>query len=88
MNNKRIQIRHANGKYYLLDMEQDGLNYKIPPVLNESAVYIYNSLENEKTVEEIALDMSNRFGITVEEAAADINEFIKQMEEKGIIRKD
>lgn len=88
MNNKHIQIRHASGKYYLLDMEQDGLNYKIPPALNESAVYIYKSLENGKTVERIASDMSDRFGITVEEATGDINEFIKQMKEKGIIRED
>ena len=86
MSKNNYQIRHAGGHYWLLDMDQDGLNYKAPPAMNESGMYIYRRLEENKSVEEIIDDMCNDFKICKEEAAVDVDEFIRQMVKKGIIR--
>jgi len=86
MNNKSWQIRHAGGNYWLLDMEQDGLEYKFPMSLNDSGMFIYQRLADGKSVEEIADEMSSSFVISKEEAAADVKDFVKQMVKKGIIR--
>lgn len=83
---KKYQIRHAGGRYWLLDMEQSGLNYKASLSLNESAGFIYERLVQGKDVWQIAEDMSVNFGIGKKEAIADIDEFIRQMVKKGIIR--
>ena len=41
MQKNRYQLRCAAGKYWLLDMEQDGETYRPPLMLNESGAYIF-----------------------------------------------
>lgn len=86
MNEKQYQIRYAGGSYWLLDMDQDGLNYKIPPSLNETGMYIYTKLHDGMSTELIAEQMHDEFGISNEQALGDIKVFIDSMIQKGIIR--
>ena len=37
---RRYQLRHAAGRYWLLDMQQEGLVYHKPIELNECAAFI------------------------------------------------
>lgn len=41
MQKNKYQLRCAAGKYWLLDMEQDGEPYRPPLMLNESGAYIF-----------------------------------------------
>ncbi len=88
MGDNRIQIRHAAGSYWLLDMEQDGFHYNNPPALNESGIYIYQLLCEGKTIRQIAGQMKDEFGISEEQAMEDAAAFAAQMKEKGIIREE
>lgn len=40
MQKNRYQLRCAAGKYWLLDMEQDGETYRPPLMLNERGLYL------------------------------------------------
>lgn len=81
----KYQVRYAGGNYWLLDMEQNGLNYKIPPALNETGIYIYRKLCEGQSAAIIAQNLHEDFDIEVDEALEDVKFFIDDMIEKGIL---
>lgn len=74
------QLRKAAGTYWLLDMAQSGPAYKKPVPLNESGARIWQMLEKGKKPEQIAEIFAKDYGITCEEASADVHQFMKQLE--------
>lgn len=82
---KRYQLRYAAGLYWLLDMEQTGEIYKRPVTMNECGAYIWQNYIESVSEEEIADMLHTRYGISGEEALADIREFIKQLQKQGIL---
>lgn len=86
MNKKVYQIRYAAGMWWLIDVNQNGFDYKSPQSLNDTGMYIYIRLSEGKSVSRIAEDMNKDFGISVVDAIKDIKEFIGIMDEKGILR--
>lgn len=81
----KYQVRYAGGNYWLLDMEQNGLNYKIPPALNETGIYIYRKLCEGQSAAIIAQNLHEDFDIEVDEALEDVKFFIDDMIKKGIL---
>ena len=71
MQKNRYQLRCAAGKYWLLDMEQDGETYRPPLMLNESGAYIFRQYMAGNTADKIA--------------ETDVMQFIRQMELQGIL---
>ena len=82
--NKRYQLRHAAGRYWLLDMEQEGLIYKKPIELNECAALIWKLLEQGKTRDEIAEEIHEEYGISIEQAREDTKQLIVCLREQGL----
>jgi hypothetical protein len=69
------QLRRAAGKYWLLDMQQQGFDYHSPICLNESGAYLWQLYQTGCTREEIAGQLSREFGLGWEEALQDTNDF-------------
>ncbi len=80
----RYQLRYAAGIYWLLDMEQPGVPYQKPLPMNETGAEIWNMLVQEMTVEDMARCMSQRHGVTEEEAKQDIQQFSEQLRQYHI----
>ena len=51
---RHYQLRHAAGRYWLLDMQQEGLDYRKPVVLNECAAFIWKRNDQGEPQEQIA----------------------------------
>lgn len=85
MQKKKYQIRKALGMYWILDMEADGLNYRTPPCLNETGLYIWKKAAEGKTQEAIAADLSRDFGVGKEEAIVDVRYFLDAMKQSDIL---
>lgn len=85
MQKNRYQLRCAAGKYWLLDMEQDGRQYRPPLMLNESGAYIFKQHMAGRTADEIAENLAGAYGSSVEDMRADVMQFIRQMELQGIL---
>ncbi|MCM1568699.1 MAG: PqqD family protein [Roseburia sp.] len=81
-NADRYQLRYAAGQYWLLDMEQDGDCYREPICMNESGAFILEQyfLLGERTA--VAQQMHERYGISVEQALADVEEFLQKLKEQ------
>ena len=80
----RYQIRKAAGQYWLLDMEQSGVNRLEYVILNESGAYIWELYERLQSETDVAVEMHKEFGLSEEEALADVRQFLKQLKEQGV----
>lgn len=80
---KRTVLRYAAGAYWLLDMEQKGLDYHRPVMLNECGACIWKRYNAGDTEPEIAEWMKNEYGISPEQARDDVSSFMEQMRKQG-----
>lgn len=53
--------------------------------LNNVATAVWNHLETEKTVHELAQTLTGEFDISVEDCQKELLEFLPDLEEKGLI---
>ena len=85
MNGKeRYQMRHAAGQYWLLDMEQKPGKYKAPLALNETGAMILENFWEQGNPEAAAKALSEEYEIGMDEALADVTEFLGQLKRQGI----
>ncbi len=81
----RYQLRRAAGVYWLLDMEQDGLVCERPVMLNECGAFLWQAFRDGKTREAIVRELCGTYEISPERAKADVERFIGQLKEQGIL---
>lgn len=53
--------------------------------LNNVATAVWNHLETEKTVDELAQALTTEFDISVDECRKELLEFLPELDEKGLI---
>ena len=82
---KSYQLRHAAGRYWLLDMQQDGLVYHKPIELNECAAFIWEMCVRRRTQEAIASELQKHYGISMRQERKDTELFIMRLREQGLI---
>ena len=80
----RYQIREAAGRFWLIDMEQSAGAYCPPVGMNESGAIILKSFLETGDVKQCALKLQEEFGIEVQEAEEDAEDFLRQLRAKGI----
>lgn len=86
--NTRYMLRKAAGSYWLLDMEQDGKQYKEPLELNESGAKIWELAYEGKSESAIAEYITEQYGIELAEAKEDVRQFLAGLEVVGIAIRD
>ena len=64
--NLKYQLRCAAGQYYLLNMEQRGIPYERPLVLNSIGAEMWQELIQGKTTEQIADNLGTKYNIEKE----------------------
>lgn len=82
---ERYQLRKAAGLYWLLDMEQGGADWREPVAVNESGAYIWGKYQHLGSETAVAEELGREMGLPVQEALADVREFLGQLEEQGIV---
>lgn len=81
---ERYQLRYAAGIYWLLDMEQSGVEYKRPVPMNECGAYIWKQLQEKRTRKEILEKICKRYEIDRQQADEDIGTFMEQLRQSQI----
>ncbi len=79
------QLRYAAGQYYLLHMEQKGISYEQPLVLNSMGAEIWAELVQGKSVEQIAEALGQKYNIETEQIRADVLQFYNQLEKYNVL---
>ena len=78
------QLREAGGFYWLIDMSQSGKEYRQPLRLNETGALLLTGCYEGKTAKELAGELSERYGLPVEEMKKDVDVFLAQLVANGI----
>ena len=82
---KNYQLRQAAGEYWLIRMDQQRFVYEKPIMLNEVGAMIWKQHMQGHTEKEIAALLQQTYGIDDQEAYQDVQQFIRQLREQGII---
>lgn len=81
----RYQLRYAAGAYWLLDMEQPGMPYKKPMMLNECGAYIWQQMDRAETLSSIAAKLHERYEVPEDVACGDVEQFMLQLQAHGVL---
>ena len=81
----KYQVRYAAGQYWLLNMEQKGIPYQNPVVLNGVGAELWNRMQAGQTTDQMADHMAQQYDMPVCEIREDIIQFFKQLKAQGII---
>lgn len=79
------QLRKAAGAYWLIKMNQPGIPYQPPVMLNEMGARIWQWLEQGWTKEKIAQELCETYDVLPEEALEDVQAFYAGLLEQGIL---
>lgn len=78
-----VVARRVGEEYFLLTTGDATLHN-----IRESGVYIFEAIEKGADRDEILDGLVEEFDVGKEQAAADLDEFLRELEEKGIITLD
>ena len=81
---ERYQIRQAAGMYWLLDMEQPGIPYRQPVLLNETRAAFWKLLAQGQPEDEVASVIASEYGVSREETRQDVEHFLQKLRSQGV----
>ena len=79
------QLRFAAGVYWLLDMRQNPNAYKRPMSMNEMGAEIWRLMQQNHSIDGIAVMLSKEYDADVTEIKEDIIQFHKQLNAYGVV---
>jgi hypothetical protein len=82
---EKYQLRYAAGTYWLIDMDQTGIQYKKPIPMNESGAFIWKAVLAGGEGEQIIREFCDRFSVDRAEAGRDVDAFLSQLSLLGIL---
>ena len=82
--NQKYKLRHAAGKYWLLDMEQKDGTYRAPVAMNETGAMILEHYFRTKDPNAVAQILRDAYEIEFEEALTDVKDFLSQIRKQGV----
>lgn len=81
-----IVSRKIAGEFILVPIRQKAGDVESIYTLNEVGGYIWECIDGEKTVEELRDMIVDEFEVSLEEAEADIAEFLQHLETLSVVR--
>ena len=82
---KDLVIRQVAGTWAVLPVASNVLDFDGMLTLNETGVMLWQLLENESSIEELASALMQEYEVDREEALADVGEFVETLKKAGCI---
>ncbi|MCM1044789.1 MAG: PqqD family protein [Candidatus Gastranaerophilales bacterium] len=73
------QLRYAAGRYWLLDIDQEGVPYKKPLSLNEVGADIWNMIQQGFAKEEIVEALCREYHVEKDMVEDDVEQFLEML---------
>lgn len=78
-------LREISGDYIVIPTGENYLDFGAVISLNDSGAFLWNQLSESKTESELAVALANEYSIDAETATADVADFIKLLNEHGLM---
>lgn len=85
--NKNYILRTVAGKSVLLPTGAAAFDFSGMISVNETAAFIWEKLENDVTVQELAELLCGEYDVDKETAVSDVEEIVKSLDEAGLLQK-
>ena len=82
---KGFITKKVAGDVIVIPAEQALVDFKAVITLNDTGAYLWKLLEEEQTRESLVENMCREYEADKELIAADVNEFLKVLEDKGLL---
>ncbi|MBU1050860.1 PqqD family protein [Candidatus Bipolaricaulota bacterium] len=80
-----FMMENVGGEYLLVPLGSQVMDINGIITLNDSGAYLWKLLEEEHTVDDLAAALAERFEVTPTQALTDVNVFLKQIGEVGML---
>lgn len=75
-----LHVRELEGQTVVLDAEGERMH-----TLNQTAAFIFESIDGKRTVEEISHELAEAFDVSADVASEDTRKAVRQFEELRIV---
>ena len=83
--NPQYVLREIAGSWVIFQLEAPTGTYPDMLTLNETAAFLWQCLEQGKDRESLITALTDEYEVSREQAAADVDEFIKKLDDIGCI---
>jgi hypothetical protein len=73
------RLRHAAGRYWIINLDQPGKEYRKPIVTNETGAYLWTCWQSGATQEEMITALCQRYHIKDTDAQDDVKTFLENI---------
>lgn len=80
-------IKEVAGDYIVFPRGNEALQFSSVLVFNETGALLWHVMENGASLACMSDKLSQQYGISLEQAASDINDLINKMDEAGLLEK-
>lgn len=74
--NRDFLVREIAGEFILIPTKQAALQFNGLAALNETGAFLWNLLQEPRTVPELARPLAETYGLTEEESRRDVEDFL------------
>lgn len=78
-------IREITGDYIVVPVGENYLDFGAVISLNETGAFLWGQLQNDCSAETLAKALADEYGIRLDEAVADTEEFIGLLKQHGLL---
>ena len=82
---KDFVLQNIGGENLLVPIGAQVMDLNGLVTLNETAVYVWELLEKERTADELAASVAEQFGVDLETAQKDVQVFLEEIKEMGLL---
>lgn len=79
----RYQLRAAAGRYWLLDMDQEGVPFQKPILINRMGALIWTMVQDGEE-DQIAGRLCEEYQVSEEQVARDVDRFREELRRRGV----
>lgn len=84
MGEAKYKMFYAAGNYWIMSCDSSDEQYMTPIIINETGAVIWKYLSECNSLNETAQMLSDFYGITIEDAKADVSLFTDSLRKYGI----
>lgn len=78
-------LKNLAGSYVIIPIGENMVDFKLMITLNETSAFLWKCLETSQTLDQLTDSLTAEYDVSHEIARNDIEKFLQQLRDKGLI---
>jgi hypothetical protein len=75
-------LRHAAGRYWIIDLDQPDKEYRKPIITNESGAFLWSCMHSGANQDEMVSALCQRYHLKDTDAQVDVKSFLESIQDR------